>query len=109
MAAATAPVNARTGARREVRPRLGWSGGALLGLLVVMALNALGGGVGLATTGIGMPDSWLEPLPVDSWLWPGVALVLTVGVPQAATAWLVARRHRLARVASVAAGVGLVL
>ena len=94
---------------RAARPRLGWSGGMLLGVLVVMALNAVGGGIGLATTGIGMPESWLEGLSVDTWVLPGLALLLLVGVPQAVTAWLVWSRHPWAPLAAVVAGVGLVL
>ncbi|WP_377641159.1 hypothetical protein [Oryzobacter terrae] len=90
--------------RRTDRYRAG-----LIAALAVVALSALGGGIGLATTGIGMPDSWLARLPVDSWVLPGLALVLTVALPQALTAGLLWRRHPLGDDVAVVAGVGLVL
>lgn len=89
--------------------RRGWAGTGLLVVLLFVAANALYGGIGLMVDGMGMPDEWLEPLPVDTWTWPGVALLLTVAAPQLATAWLVWRRHPWAPVAGLVAGAALVL
>ena len=48
-------------------------------------------------------------LPVDTWLWPGVALLVTVAVPQVAAAWLVWRRDPRAGAVGVVVGAALVL
>jgi len=59
--------------------------------------------------GLGMPLEWLSRLPVDTWTWPGVALLTTVAVPQLAAARLVWRHDTWAGVAGVVVGAGLVL
>ena len=95
--------------RWRAASRLGLAGGGLLAVLLFVGVGAVYGGVGLAVNGMGMPQEWLERLPVDSWLWPGVALLLTVALPQLGTAWLVWRRDARAALAGVAAGLALVL
>jgi hypothetical protein len=66
------------------------------------------GGVALGVNGMGMPQAWLERLPVDSWTWPGVALVVTVALPQLAAAWLVWKRDPRSGVVGMAVGAALV-
>lgn len=95
--------------RWAVSSRRGWAGGALLGSLLVVGASALYGGVGLVVNGMGMPTEWLERLPVETWTLPGVALVVTVAVPQFAAAWFVWRRDARAGVVALAAGAALVL
>ena len=95
--------------RWRVAPRRGAAGWGLLVVLLVVAANALYGGVGLVVDGIGMPSTWLERLPVDTWTWPGVALLATVALPQLVAAWFVWRRDPRAGVLGLAAGAGLVL
>jgi hypothetical protein len=56
-----------------------------------------------------MPLEWLHRLPVDTWLWPGVALLVTVAVPQVAAAWLVWRRDPRAGAVGVVVGAALVV
>ena len=75
--------------RWEVARRRGWAGATLLGLLLFVAVAAVYGGVGLVSDGMGMPLEWLDRLPVDTWVWPGIALLATVAVPQAVAAWFV--------------------
>ncbi len=94
---------------RPARPARGWPGNALLLVLVLVALNAGYGGVGLMVNGMGMPDEWLEHLPVDTWVLPGVALLLTVAVPQALVAVAVWRAGERAPVVGMLAGGALVL
>jgi hypothetical protein len=102
MSTATAPPTpARTGP--------GWARVGLLVVLILVATSAVYGGVGLIVNGMGMPDEWLANLPVDTWTWPGVALLVTVALPQLVAAWLVVRRHRWAAFAGLLAGAGLVL
>lgn len=98
-----APLPPRT------RPGRGPAGNALLVVLVLVALNAVYGGIGLVVDGMGMPDEWLEHLPVDSWVLPGVALLLTVAVPQAVAAVAVWRAGERAPVVGSLAGAALVL
>jgi hypothetical protein len=95
--------------RWEVTRKRGAAGVALLVLLLLVAANALYGGVALAVNGMGMPQAWLERLPVDSWTWPGVALVVTVAVPQLVAAWLVWQRDPRSGVVAMAVGAALVL
>ena len=95
--------------RYEVTPRRGWAGGALLVVLLLVAANAVYGGIGLMVNGMGMPSEWLDRLPVDTWTLPGVALVVTVAVPQVVAAWFVWRRDPRAGVVGLVAGAALVL
>lgn len=60
-----------------------WHQWALVATLALVTVNAVYGGIGLMANGMGMPDDWLERTPFDSWVLPGVALLLTVAVPQA--------------------------
>jgi hypothetical protein len=96
-------------ARWEVARRRGWPGATLLGLLLFVAVAAVYGGVGLVANGLGMPLEWLDRLPVDTWAWPGVALLGTVAVPQAVAAWFVWRHDPRAGAVGVLAGLALVL
>jgi hypothetical protein len=59
--------------------------------------------------GMGMPLDWLDRLPVDTWTWPGVALLATVALPQLVGAWLVWRRDPRAGAVGALVGAGLVL
>lgn len=93
----------------RTRPARGWPGNALLVVLVLVALNAVYGGIGLVVNGMGMPGEWLEHLPVDTWVLPGVALLLTVAVPQALAALEVWRAGERAPVVGMLAGGALVL
>ena len=95
--------------RSDVTPRWGWAGGALLVVLLLVAANAVYGGVSLVVNGMGMPVEWLDRLHVDSWTLPGLALVLTVAVPQLVAAWFVWRRDPRAGLAGLVAGAALVL
>lgn len=95
--------------RWEVGSRRGWAGTGLLVVLLLVAANAVYGGIGLLVDGMGMPAEWLESLPVDTWAWPGVALLATVALPQLVAAWLVWRHHPWAALAGLVAGLGLVL
>ncbi len=91
------------------RTERGWARVGLLLTLLLVAANAVYGGLGLLVDGMGMPDEWLENLPVDTWTWPGIALLATVALPQLVVAWLVWRRHQWAALAGIVAGAGLVV
>ena len=95
--------------RWQVDARWGWEPVTLLGLLVFVGVGAVYGGVGLMRDGMGMPLEWLHRLPVDTWLWPGVALLVTVAVPQVVAAWMVWRRDPRAGAVGVVVGAALVV
>jgi hypothetical protein len=58
----------------------------LVVLEVLVAVNAVYGGIGLIVNGIGMPQDWLDGTPFGSWVLPGVLLLLLVGAPMARAA-----------------------
>ncbi|MBD3781642.1 MAG: hypothetical protein IE926_01615 [Micrococcales bacterium] len=98
-----------TSGRAATGTSRGWAGTSLLVVLAVVALNAVYGGVGLMVNGLGMPPEWLENLPVDTWVLPGVALLVTVALPQAGAAALVWHRDPRAAVVGGVVGLALVL
>ena len=60
-----------------------WTVKLLIGLIIVQALSAIGGGVGLIqdpVENIGMPVSLLEGSPFDDYLIPGLILLVVVGL-----------------------------
>ncbi len=68
---------------------------------------AVYGGAMLIADAWRLPVADLAPLPLHSWVVPGVALVLTVAVPMGAAAVAVRRRSTRAAAGSIA--VGLIL
>ena len=105
----TTATSTRSLGRWKVGRSKGWEGATLLGLLLFVGAGAVYGGIGLMVDGMGMPLEWLDRLPVDSWTWPGVALLVTVALPQLAAAWLVWRHDRRAGAVGVLVGAALVL
>jgi hypothetical protein len=69
-----------------------------------MGLSAVGGGIGLMGDWIGMPHAALDGTPFSSFTIPALILIVIVGGSQLGAAWLVWARHRLAPLASLAAG-----
>lgn len=81
----------------------------LVAVEMTTAASALYGGIGLALNdAIGMPDTWLRNSPFDSWLLPGVLLVLVVAVPMSVAAAMEVARGGRAWLMSEFAGVVLV-
>ena len=83
---ATAPVRRR-------RTAVAW---VLAVVELFVAVNAFFGGIELIRTGFGIPQEWLEGTMFSDWTWPGILLILTVGVPHvaAALAALIRTRYR---------------
>ena len=105
----TAATRTTPAGRWEVSRTRGWEGTTLLGLLLFVGAAAVYGGIGLMVDGMGMPLAWLDRLPVDTWTWPGVALLTTVALPQLLGAWLVWRRDPRAGAVGALVGAALVL
>ena len=78
-----------------------WS---LIGLELLVAVNAGYGGVGLMLNGLGMPAEWLAGTPFDTWVLPGVFLLAVVAAPMAVAAAAELTRRSWAFAASLAAG-----
>lgn len=79
-----------------------WSPAVLEALIAAAAVY---GGIGLAAANIiAMPADWLTGTPFDSWVLPGILLLLVVAAPMAVAAVLELRRSPWAAVASVTAG-----
>lgn len=91
--------------RSGTRPVAWWS---LVALEVVIAVNAVYGGIGLMRDGMGMPADWLDGTPFDSWTWPGIFLLAVVAAPMSIAAVGELSRWRLAYRGSMVAGLVLV-
>jgi hypothetical protein len=72
-------------------------------LELVIAANAIYGGVGLVRDGMGLPVEWLAPTPFDTWLWPGLFLMVVIAVPMTVAAGLEIIRSQWAFAASMVA------
>jgi hypothetical protein len=81
---------------------------ALIALEAFIGVGAVYGGVMLIRGSWDLPVADLDPLPLSSWVLPGVALLATVAAPMALAAVLVGRHRPAAAGASVAAGAVLV-
>jgi hypothetical protein len=85
------------------RQPAGW---ALVGVELFVAVGALYGGIGLiASNAIHITDDWLVGTPFDSWVLPGIFLLLVVAAPMTVAAVAELRRRPWAYTASVVAGV----
>ena len=76
---------------------------ALIGVEALIGANAIYGGVGLMRDGMGLPADRLESTPFNSWVLPGVFLLVVVAVPMFTAAVAELLRLRRAFFASVLA------
>ena len=82
----------------------------LVGVTAFSALSAVGGGVGMVTTdGLGMPRSFLADGPFDSYIGPGMILLLIVGGTQVLALVLLLRRAPTRLLAGAVAGFGMLI
>lgn len=78
---------------------------ALVAIEVFVAVGAVFGSVGLiADNAIGMLPEWLVHTPFSSWVWPGILLLLIVGLPMGAAAFAEIAHRPWAFAASILAG-----
>jgi len=86
--------------------------GALMVFLAIQALGAIAGGIGLVqdpVDNIGMPLDMLEGSPFSDYLFPGLILLIAVGLVPAVALFGVARRRWWGWWLAVVAGAGLVI
>jgi len=86
-----------------------WPAWALAGMLLLAGAAGVFGGISLVRDGFGMPLTWLHQTPFTSWVWPGVALLIGVAVPQFTALGLILAGHRWALAGGYMAGLALVL
>lgn len=76
-------------------------------VLAVLGIQAFYGGVQLIRDAFGLPASWLDALPFDSWVVPGLLLMALVGVPAFGLLGLYVAGNRWADPLTVAFGLGV--
>ena len=82
---------------------------ALIIVTVFNALSALAGGVAILAGWLSMPQSMLQNGPFDSFLWPGVILLIVVGGTQTIAAVLLLGRRSSSLFWSAVAGFGMTI
>lgn len=85
----------------------------ILGVLeMVVALSAIPAGISMIIgpdgSGMDLDPSWLERSPFESFLFPGIILLIFIGILQLIGAWLTFRRSMIAGIFGVAVGLILI-
>jgi hypothetical protein len=85
----------------------------ILGVLeMIVALGAIPSGISMILTpdgsGMGLDVAWLERSPFESFLVPGIFLLVFNGILQLMGAWLTFRRSTVAGIFGVAVGLVLI-
>lgn len=74
-------------------------------LLLLLAINAFGGGYYGISGAKNIPVEWLNGSPFSNYLVPGLILFLCVGCSALLAAILVFKRHRIGRIAAFLCGI----
>jgi hypothetical protein len=107
----TSGEGAAPGERPPHRGR-GWPAWTLAAVELLVAYQAVSGGIGLMTDSWHLPTSWLVHTPFNSWVGPGWVLIGLVAVPHVLAAIpvvLMPRRARLGILAGFLAGSSLLI
>jgi hypothetical protein len=75
---------------------------------LILGLTAVAGGIYLLAGAPRLSREWLERTPFNTYVWPGLVLLILVGGSLIAAAILLLAEARLGRLVSVEAGVVLV-
>lgn len=87
---------------------LRWTRLTLVALQLLIASNAVGGAIYAFAGARDVPREWLDGTPFDSYLVPGLILLVAVGGGMSAAALMLLARHPRAPEASIAAGLVLI-
>jgi len=80
----------------------------LIGILLLQGISAIFGGVELVrTNGMGMPISWLANSPFNSFLIPGLILMIIVGGTSLSACYLLINNNKYQYESSAIAGFGI--
>jgi hypothetical protein len=94
------------------RKRRAWQAWALGAVELLVAYQAVSGGVGLITDTWQLPTEWLVRTPFQTWVGPGWVLIALVGLPHVLAAvppLLMPARPRLGILAGYLAGASLLV
>lgn len=76
-------------------------------VLAILGIQALYGGIQLIRDAFAFPVEWLEPLPFDSWVVPGLLLMLLIGVPSFALLGMYVAGNKAADRLTIYFGIGV--
>jgi hypothetical protein len=82
---------------------------ASIALELFVAVNAAAGSIYLFGGAPDWPSEWLQRTPFESWVIPGLILLVAVGGSMVAAAWTACRRPELGASAAMLAGVVLLV
>ena len=78
-------------------------------MLAVLGIQAFYGGIQLIRDAFEFPLDWLDPLPFDSWVIPGILLMLLIGVPSFALLGMYVAGNAAADRLTLLFGIGVML
>ena len=76
-------------------------------VLALLGIQAFYGGIQLIRDAFGLPDDWIDTLPFDSWVIPGLLLMTLIGIPSFGLLGMYVAGNRWADPLTAAFGIGV--